>query len=206
MTENSPKIRVVVVDDNADTINNLKKLLYFEKDVEIVGTASSGEEGIARAIEKLPDVVLMDINMPGMDGISASEAITARMPGVQIVIMSVQAEADYLRRAMLAGAREFLIKPFSSEQLANTLRAVYQLSVNTRPAAEKPPALVAATAPTMGPREPLTPSTEWKPPQGIPRSVNRPSASLIAEIDGRRANTPSTRSPVGVSTVLGGWR
>src|ERR1700693_3531475 len=107
MTENSTRIRVVVVDDNADTINNLKKLLYFEKDVEIVGTASSGEEGIACAIEKLPDVVLMDINMPAMDGISASEAITARLPGVQIIIMSVQAEADYLRRAMLAGAREF---------------------------------------------------------------------------------------------------
>jgi len=144
MTENSPKIRVVVVDDNADTINNLKKLLYFEKDVEIVGTASSGEEGIARAVEKLPDVVLMDINMPGMDGISASEAITARMPGVQIVIMSVQAEADYLRRAMLAGAREFLIKPFSSEQLANTLRAVYQLGANARPPAEKPATTGAA--------------------------------------------------------------
>ena len=147
MTENIPKIRVVVVDDNADTLNNLKKLLYFEKDVEIVGTASSGEEGIACAFEKVPDVVLMDINMPGMDGISASEAITARMPGVQIIIMSVQAEADYLRRAMLAGAREFLIKPFSSEQLANTLRAVYQLSANARPAAEKPATPVAAAAP-----------------------------------------------------------
>ena len=178
MTENSPKIRVVVVDDNADTINNLKKLLYFEKDVEIVGTASSGEEGIARAIEKLPDVVLMDINMPGMDGISASEAITARMPGVQIVIMSVQAEADYLRRAMLAGAREFLIKPFSSEQLANTLRAVYQLSVNTRPAAEKPPALVAATAPTTAGTARTVPHAT--PAAAIGSTLVAPASALAA--------------------------
>jgi pilus assembly protein CpaE len=117
-------IRLLVVDDNADTLNNLKKLLYFDKDIEIVGTAMSGDEAVKRSSELDPDVVLMDINMPGMDGIAASEAITSRTPSVQIVIMSVQAEADYLRRAMLAGAREFLIKPFSSEQLAYTVRTV----------------------------------------------------------------------------------
>jgi pilus assembly protein CpaE len=158
MTDNIAKIRVVVVDDNVDTVNNLKKLLYFEKDVEIVGTASSGEEGIARTIEKLPDVVLMDINMPGMDGISASEAITARTPGVQIVIMSVQAEPDYLRRAMLAGAREFLIKPFSSEQLANTLRAVNQLSANSRATGQKP-AAEAVSQPAPAARTPAPHTT-----------------------------------------------
>jgi pilus assembly protein CpaE len=164
MTENPTRIRVVVVDDNADTINNLKKLLYFEKDVEIVGTASSGEEGIACAVEKLPDVVLMDINMPGMDGISASKAITARLPGVQIIIMSVQAEADYLRRAMLAGAREFLIKPFSSEQLANTLRAVYQLSASSRGAVQKPAALVASLSAQLGVPKPA--------PQAVPAATH----------------------------------
>src|SRR5436309_15872175 len=135
MADSPSKIRLVVVDDNSDTLNNLRKLLYFEKDVEIIGTASSGDEAIKVATQRQPDVVLMDINMPGMDGISASEAITARMPGIQIVIMSVQAEADYLRRAMLAGAREFLIKPFSSEQLANTVRAVYQLGTGQRASA-----------------------------------------------------------------------
>jgi len=186
MTENSPKIRVVVVDDNADTINNLKKLLYFEKDVEIVGTASSGEEGIARTVEKLPDVVLMDINMPGMDGISASEAITARMPGVQIIIMSVQAEADYLRRAMLAGAREFLIKPFSSEQLANTLRAVYQLSASTRPAADK--------LATPGDTGSLAPSgSDRTMPQPAPSAASAVPGPIIAGATAPRSNGPAPR-------------
>src|SRR5437588_6469462 len=108
MSDSAIKIRLLVVDDNADTLNNLKKLLYFDKDIDIVSTAMSGDEAVKRASELDPDVVLMDINMPGMDGIAASEAITSHMPTVQIVIMSVQAEADYLRRAMLAGAREFL--------------------------------------------------------------------------------------------------
>lgn len=153
MSTNSEKIRIIVVDDNVDTLSNLKKLLYFEKDIDIVTTASSGEEAVKMAEKHHPDVMLMDINMPGMDGIAASEAITSKVPGTQIVIMSVQAEADYLKRAMLAGAREFLIKPFSSEELSSTLRRVYQLgepqrkqSRNTPP--PPPPTAPIAPAPT----------------------------------------------------------
>jgi pilus assembly protein CpaE len=160
MTVNPDKIHVVVVDDNTDTLNNLKKLLYFEKDIEIVATASSGEEGVKMAKQHQPDVVLMDINMPGMDGISASEAITAQVPGVQIVIMSVQAESDYLRRAMLAGAREFLIKPFSSEQLAETLRKVYQLGASQRTTPKNMPATTGPLKPTQTQTAPLPPPPE----------------------------------------------
>ena len=68
MSSSNEKIRVVIVDDNSDTLNNLKKLLYFEKDIEIVATASSGEEGVKAAVQQQPNVVLMDISMPGMDG------------------------------------------------------------------------------------------------------------------------------------------
>ena len=93
-----PKIHVLIVDDIAETRENVKKLLYFEDDIEIVGTAADGREGVDLAVKLNPDIVLMDINMPGMDGIAASEAISAQAPSVQVVMMSVQGEADYLRR------------------------------------------------------------------------------------------------------------
>jgi pilus assembly protein CpaE len=86
------------------------------------------------AIELKPDIVLMDINMPGMDGITASERISQAVPFTQIVMMSVQGEADYLRRSMLAGAREFLIKPFSSDELVSSIRRVHQLGASRRQA------------------------------------------------------------------------
>ncbi len=153
MTQTLEKIRVVIVDDNGDTLNNLRKLLYFEKDIEIVATASSGKDGIQAAVQYQPDVVLMDINMPGMDGIAASEVIHARVPVTQIIIMSVQAEADYLRRAMMAGARDFLIKPFSSEQLASTVRKVHALGNGAQ--SHPSPGATAALQQT-GPLSPAT--------------------------------------------------
>jgi pilus assembly protein CpaE len=138
-TQESRKIRVLVIDDVPETRDNLKKLLYFEDDVEVIGTGSSGREGVDQAAALRPDIVLMDINMPGMDGITASELITAANPDVQVIMMSVQGESDYLRRSMLAGAREFLIKPFSSEELATSLRRVYQLAATRRAMAPPPP-------------------------------------------------------------------
>src|SRR5512147_2372350 len=105
------KIRVLIVDDVAETRENVRKLLQFEADIEVVGAARTGREAIQLSDELKPDVVLMDINMPDMDGISATEAIRARQPAVQIIILSVQGDQNYMRRAMLAGARDFLTKP-----------------------------------------------------------------------------------------------
>jgi len=133
MVENvGEKIRVLIVDDIPETRENLRKLLYFENDIEVVGAAISGEEGIQMAKELQPHIVLMDINMPGVDGITASEAICQEVPTTQVIMMSVQGEADYLRRSMLAGAREFLIKPFSSDELVSSIRRVYELGVAQR--------------------------------------------------------------------------
>ncbi|EQD59488.1 Signal transduction response regulator, receiver region domain protein, partial [mine drainage metagenome] len=69
----------------------------------------------------------MDVNMPGMDGISATEALAVELPQCPVVIMSVQGERDYLRRAMQSGAREFLIKPFTGDELVASIRRVYEL-------------------------------------------------------------------------------
>jgi pilus assembly protein CpaE len=146
------KIRLLIVDDIPETRENLRKLLFFESDIDVVGAATNGEEGIQMAVELQPDIVLMDINMPGVDGITASERISQQVPFCQIIMMSVQGEADYLRRSMLAGAREFLIKPFSSDELVSSIRRVYQLGATRRqamPAMTQIPTGAAASTSTM---------------------------------------------------------
>jgi pilus assembly protein CpaE len=119
------QIRVLIVDDIPETRDHLTKLLGFESDIEVVGSAASGSESLAMATRLAPHVVLMDINMPDMDGIAATERMSAEVPSTAVVMMSVQGEADYLRRSMLAGAREFLVKPFSSDELTASIRQVY---------------------------------------------------------------------------------
>ena len=146
MSSGSGKIRVLIVDDIPETRENLRKLLYFENDIEVVAAASSGEEGIEFAKEYQPDIVLMDINMPGVDGISASEAIAREAPAAQVVMMSVQSEADYLRRSMLAGARDFLTKPFTGDELVSTIRRVYDMGESRRRAMPPPPAMAGGPA------------------------------------------------------------
>ncbi len=119
------RIRVLIVDDIPETRDHLTKLLSFESDIEVVGAAASGAEALELAASLNPDIVLMDINMPGMDGIATTEQLSSRVPTAAIVMMSVQGEADYLRRSMLAGAREFLVKPFSSDELVTSIRQVH---------------------------------------------------------------------------------
>jgi pilus assembly protein CpaE len=120
------KIRVLIVDDIAETRENIRRLLQFERDMEVVGGARTGKEAISLARETQPHVVIMDINMPDMDGITATEAVLKELPSTQIVILSVQSEPDYMRRAMLAGARDFLPKPPSADELVSTIRKVGQ--------------------------------------------------------------------------------
>lgn len=122
------KIRVLIVDDVAETRENIKKLLQFEGDVEVVGTARSGKEAIQVSQELDPDVALMDINMPDMDGISATETIRQKSPHIQVIILSVQGDQNYMRRAMLAGARDFLTKPPMGDELISAIRRAGEMA------------------------------------------------------------------------------
>jgi|SoiMethySBSTD1v2_1073268.scaffolds.fasta_scaffold175677_2 pilus assembly protein CpaE len=119
------QIRVLIVDDIPETRDHLSKLLGFEGDIDVVGAAASGAEALQLATSLTPDVVLMDINMPDMDGIATTEEMARAVPTASVIMMSVQGEADYLRRSMLAGAREFLVKPFSSDELTASIRQVF---------------------------------------------------------------------------------
>jgi len=122
------KIRVIIVDDIAETRENIRKLLQFENDVEVIGAARTGREGIDLTKELRPDVVIMDINMPDMDGIAATEAIKRTVPFAQVVILSVQSDPNYLRRAMMAGARNFIAKPPTVDELTLAIRQAGKLA------------------------------------------------------------------------------
>jgi pilus assembly protein CpaE len=115
------KIHVLIVDDIAETRENIRKLLQFENEIEVSAVARNGHEGIQIAREIKPDVILMDINMPDMDGIAATEIIHKDVPHCQIVMLSVQGDPNYMRRAMLAGARDFLTKPPTVDELTSAV-------------------------------------------------------------------------------------
>jgi pilus assembly protein CpaE len=126
------KIRVLIVDDIAETRENIRKLLQFDNDVEVVGAGESGRTGVELAKELRPDVVLMDINMPDMDGVTATELIRKMNPFTQVVILSVQGDPNYMRRAMLAGARDFLTKPPAVDDLTNAIRRAGKMAHDER--------------------------------------------------------------------------
>lgn len=115
-------MRVVLVDDIAETREHLSKLLSFESDIEVVGTAGSGLEALQVAAAVKPDVLLMDINMPGMDGIATAEELATRVPTTAIVMMSVQGEApvtkDIVRLAQAVRGEE--TAPEAVEAVAKT--------------------------------------------------------------------------------------
>ncbi|GAC1654318.1 MAG: AAA family ATPase [Candidatus Dormibacteraceae bacterium] len=153
VTVEVPKIRVVIIDDNPSTVDNLRKLLGFEPDMEVVGTALNAESAIEEVRRLTPDVVLMDVNMPGQDGIKATQTMASQAPYPPVVLMSVQEDREYLRRAMQAGAREFLVKPFSADELAAALRRVNQLEKLKR----------VRVPPPVPPVEDGSPARERKP-------------------------------------------
>jgi pilus assembly protein CpaE len=125
-------IKVLIVDDIPETRDHLSRLLGLERDIDVVGTAGSGEEAIQVSMDLRPDIIVMDINMPGMDGIAAAELISQRLPTSPIIMMSVHGEAEHLKQAMLAGAREFLVKPFSGDEFATSIKRVHEREIVRR--------------------------------------------------------------------------
>lgn len=139
------KINVLIVDDIAETRENIRKLLQFEPNIEVIGVARSGTEAIRVSAETNPDVVLMDINMPDMDGITATERIRTKMPGVQVVILSVQSDPNYMRKAMLAGARDFLTKPPDLDELISAIKRAGEMAQQEKRKAAQTMAAVQAS-------------------------------------------------------------
>jgi pilus assembly protein CpaE len=181
------RIKVLIVDDIPETRDHLSKLLGFEADVEVVGAAAGGLEAIEMATALQPDVVLMDINMPGMDGITATEQLAAQVPTAAVVMMSVQGEADYLRRSMLAGAREFLVKPFSSDELTASIRQVFAREKEKQ--SRMVPVAVAGSAAAAADGDAASPATViavFSPKGGVGRTTIAVNLAVAAATLGKK--------------------
>ena len=119
-------IRVLIADDQALFRRGLYVVLGTEEGIEVVGEAENGEEAIAKAEDLAPDVVLMDVRMPKVNGIDAARAIRAMAPSTRILMLTVSDEEDDLYEAIKAGANGYLLKEISVEEVAEAIRAVVQ--------------------------------------------------------------------------------
>ncbi|GLZ02886.1 DNA-binding response regulator [Actinomadura sp. NBRC 104412] len=120
----SGTIRVLLAEDQGMVRGALATLLGLEDDIEVVAAVPSGQEAVEAARALSPDVALLDIEMPGMDGLTAADRIRATVPGCRIVILTTFGRPGYLRRAMEAGASAFLVKDSPAEELAAAIRRV----------------------------------------------------------------------------------
>ncbi|GAA0375077.1 response regulator transcription factor [Microbispora corallina] len=117
-------IRVMLAEDQGMVRGALASLLGLEPDIEVVGEAATGPEALAVAERVRPDIALLDIEMPGMDGITAAGEIRRRVPECQVMILTTFGRPGYLRRAMEAGAAAFLVKDSPARELAAAIRRV----------------------------------------------------------------------------------
>ncbi len=127
------KIRVVVVDDHTLIRQGIVGLLNSQPDIEVVGEAGDGHEALAAAIELVPDVLLMDISMPGMSGLAATAEVKARRPDVHVLILTIHDREDYLFQALRAGASGYVLKGADVQDLLAAVRSAYRGQVYLYP-------------------------------------------------------------------------
>ena len=120
----STKIRVLIADDRTEFLRGLGVVLSTDARIEVVGLAENGEEAIARALELVPDVVLMDVRMPGVSGIEATRVISQLVPIAKIVMLTSSDEEDDLYDAIKGGASGYLLKETSIQQVAKAIQAI----------------------------------------------------------------------------------
>jgi len=122
------KISIIVVDDSTQTRENIVRSLRFQDNMDVIGTASSGAEAIQISRELQPDVIIMDVSMPDMDGITTTANIKKMIPFSQVIILTVEDDVDYIRRAMMAGARDFLSKPPAIDELVTAIQRAGEIA------------------------------------------------------------------------------
>jgi DNA-binding NarL/FixJ family response regulator len=117
-------IRVMLVDDQTLIRQGIRMLLMTEADIEVVGEASNGREALERIPQARPEVVMMDVRMPEMDGVTATREIAGRYPEIGVIILTTFEDDEYIFEGLRAGARGYLLKDISSEEMADAIRVV----------------------------------------------------------------------------------
>jgi YesN/AraC family two-component response regulator len=125
-------LRVLIADDVQETRRSTRLMLAMNPEVEVVAIARNGNEAVDLAREHYPDIVILDINMPGMDGLSAFKAMQKIDPEISCIIISAEKDNTMLRQAMSVGAREYLIKPFTVDELNLAVHKVSQIILTKR--------------------------------------------------------------------------
>lgn len=125
-------INILVVDDNDGTGEKIIKIIDMVDHFKVVGEAVDGVDALNKTRELKPDVILMDINMPIMNGLESTEEISKEFPNIVVIIMSVQDDTDYLKKAMLCGAKEYIFKPFTTDDLINTVSKTFEKNLERK--------------------------------------------------------------------------
>jgi DNA-binding NarL/FixJ family response regulator len=164
----APPIRVLVVDDHAVVREGIRHVLAGEPGFEVVGEAANGEQALALARSQRPDVVVLDVTMPGESGLRVAPRLRAAVPGARVLIMSMHENAEYVREGVRAGASGYLLKDSAAAELRLAVRAVHaggtyfstHAALGLSGAAPPPPTVV----------EPEPPAAPAAPPTGSPRA------------------------------------
>jgi two-component system NarL family response regulator len=120
------KIRVLIVDDHPMVAEGIEAILETYDDIEVVGTLSDGQQAVDRVVDLAPDVVLLDLNMPRLSGLSATEIIIERRPETRVLILSMHDSAEYIRTALSHGARGYVLKDVPTEDIKTAIDTVMQ--------------------------------------------------------------------------------
>jgi DNA-binding NarL/FixJ family response regulator len=170
------RIRVLVVDDQRLMREGIASLLDVQEGIQVVGTAADGEEAVEQAIATQPDIVLMDVRMPALDGIGATRKLLAHLPGCQVLMLTTFDDDEYIVEALRAGAVGYLLKDIPASDLARALHAakngIYQLD----------PAVASKVVAAMHPVSSKTPSESEEGPKTAQaaQSPLKPSLSPLS--------------------------
>ena len=118
-------IRVLIADDHAIVRSGISRMLEDQEDIQIVGESTDGQEAIQKVLETRPDVILLDISMPGMDGLDVTKQLKAIDPNVRILILTMHAEEQYAPRLMRAGAMGYVTKHAAPEELVKAIQVIH---------------------------------------------------------------------------------
>lgn len=151
-------IRVLLTDDHAIVRKGVRALLATERDIQVVGEAGNGAEAVAKAETLCPDVILMDLMMPELDGIEATRQITANIPGARVIVLTSFAADDKVFPAIKAGALGYLLKDSGPEELLRAIRQVYRGEPSLEPSIARKVLFELAQPPKQQPltADPLT--------------------------------------------------